>query len=536
MTASTPPVSGAPPDDVSRSGPPAARIDLRLFPSLGAAWLAAVVVVRAEAGVSARIAAAVAMALMGVGGSLVHRRRRARSLPGPGDPRRVDRFAGAAVLALVVATFTMAAGSGQVAARDSGPWVRLAGDEVRLEGRVTGDAIRLPPPWPGAPEQAMWGMTTLVVETTGALPSRQVARAPVRVIGPAADVPPFDAVVLLQGRLRLEPRGERAVATLLTSDDVLVVRAPPPWQRTAQGVRAAEHRLAAPLPRDARALLPGVTVGDTSGVDEDLRDALRASGLTHLTAVSGAHFSLVATLTVVAAGLLRMPRRARAGVVVGAMAAMVLLVHPSPSVVRAAVMGLVGVWAMLLGRPARAPAALAAAVVVLLVLDPWLAGEIGFVLSVLATAGIVLVAEPLTVRWSTRLGRPLAATLAVPVAAQVVCGPVVVVLTPSFATYAIPANVLAAPAVAPATVLGLAAGVVEPWCAPLATVLAWVAGAACWWIGAVARVAAGAPGAQLAWLPGALGVGVLGLSGLCVVRLLLPRGRTSGGGSAGTTA
>ncbi|RHA44067.1 ComEC/Rec2 family competence protein [Cellulomonas rhizosphaerae] len=524
MTAAVLHATAHAPDE--RTGPPARRTDLRLFPALGTAWAAATVVVRVEAR-TALVVAALGLALaLGLAALVVVR---SRGDSGAGSTL-VERCAGAVVMALVVAIVTLAAGAAQVASRDSGPWARLDAAPVRVEGRVTGDALRLPPPWPGAPEQAMWAMTTSTVESVGDHAVRQRARAPIRVMGPAREVPPFDAVVVVVGRLRTEPRGDRAVATILVDDDVVVLHGPPPWQRTAQGVRAAEHRLAAPLPRDVRALLPGVTVGDTSGVPDDLRDALRASGLTHLTAVSGAHFSLVAMLALVVAGLLRVPRRARAGVVVVAMAAMVILVHPSPSVVRAAVMGLVGVWAMLLGRPAGAPAALAAAVVVLLVLDPWLAGEIGFVLSVLATAGIVLIAQPLTRRWSGRAGRSLAAALAVPVAAQVVCGPVVVVLTPAFATYAIPANILAAPAVAPAT----AAGVVEPWCAPVATVLAWVAGAACWWIGAVARLAAAAPGAQLAWLPGALGVGVLGLSGLCVLRLLLPqreqRVRDQGGG------
>ena len=123
-------------------------------------------------------------------------------------------------------------------------------------------------------------------------------------------------------------------------------------------------------------------------------------------------------------------------------------------------------------------------------------------LSVLATGALVLLGGPLADRWAGTLGRPLATALALPVAAQLVCAPVILLLTPAVSLYAVPANVLAAPAVAPATVLGLAAGCVAPWWAAGAQVLALGAGAACWWIGAVGRVAAAAPGAQLAWLPG----------------------------------
>jgi competence protein ComEC len=161
--------------------------------------------------------------------------------------------------------------------------------------------------------------------------------------------------------------------------------------------------------------------------------------------------------------------------------------------------------------------------VVLLVSDPWLAGELGFLLSVLATGGLVLLGGPLAQQWSSRCGRPVAQALAMPVAAQLVCAPAILLATPSVAMYAIPANLLVAPAVAPGTVLGLAAGglaSVWPWGAHM---LALGAGAACWWIGAVARTAAAAPGAQLAWEQGPVGIVLLAVAGLCAARLLVSR-------------
>ncbi|MDM7831567.1 ComEC/Rec2 family competence protein [Cellulomonas edaphi] len=499
-------------------------IDLRLAPALAAAWLAALLVVRLPAAGAAAAGGAALAAACGAAAAAGVPRRRLGADPvarrGAPPERRAAPLLRSGAFALVVAALVLAAGAAQLASRDSGPWRRLVGEPVTLVGRVAGDPVLLPPSWPGAPEQAAWLLT---VQEVGTAHARQRARAPVRVIGPAARLPPFDARVRVAGVLRAERPGARAVAVLLSADDPVVVGRPPPWQRAALGVRASEHRLAAASTGDARALLPGVTVGDTTAVPDDLRAAMRAAGLTHLTAVSGAHFSLVAMLAVTLAGWLRVPRRWRPTLVVGAMVGMVVLVHPSASVVRAAAMGLVGVWGMLLGRPARAPAALAAAVVVLLVADPWLAGEVGFVLSVVATGAIVLVGGPLTERWAPRLGRVPAAALAVPVAAQLACGPVIAALTPSFSTYAVVANVVAAPAVAPATLLGLAAGVLETWWPSPAQPLGWAAGAACWWIGKVARVAAGAPGATVAWLPGATGVVVLGVAGLCVLRLLMPR-------------
>ena len=494
--------------------------DLRLAPSLAAACLAALLVVRlsAPAAVAAALLAAVLAGGSASAGWLLARGR-ARGL----GNRTGALVLRAAALALAVAATTFAAGAAQTDSRESGPWRRLDGAVVVVEGRVTGDPVLLPPAWPGAPARAAWMLTAERVRTAGAAPRSQAARAPVRVLGPASGLPDFDARVRVRGRLVRSPAGERAVAVVLSSDAPVLVGPPGRAHRLARSVRAAEQELAQRLPGDAGALLPGVTVGDTTRVPDDLRAAMRAAGLTHLTAVSGSHFSLVATLTLTVAAVSGVRRRWCPAVVVGAMAAMVVLVHPSASVVRAAAMGLVGVWGMLLGRPARAPAALAAAAIVLLVADPWLAGELGFVLSVLATAGIVLLAGPLARRWEPALGRTFAPALAVPVAAQLACGPAVVAIAPAFTTYAIPANLAAAPAVAPATVLGLLAGALEPWCAPLAHALAWGAGAACWWIGAVARVASHAPGASVPWLSGAAGVGVLAVAGLCVSRLLVSR-------------
>src|SRR5699024_11425638 len=107
--------------------------------------------------------------------------------------------------------------------------------------------------------------------------------------------------------------------------------------------------------------------------------------------------------------------------------------------------------------------ALCATVTVLLLLDPWMARSYGFVLSVLATTGLVVLSGPWAAALSRWLPRTLAHVVAVPAAAQVCCAPVVILLEPAVAGYAIPANVLAAPAVPPAPVLGVVGTAVSPW-------------------------------------------------------------------------
>jgi competence protein ComEC len=210
------------------------------------------------------------------------------------------------------------------------------------------------------------------------------------------------------------------------------------------------------------------------------------------------------------------------------MAGFVLLVHPDPSVLRAAAMGVVGLVGIGLGRPSRAVPALACIVVVLLVLDPWLARSYGFVLSSVATAALVLGTQPVARRLAPWIGRGPAFALAVPLTAQLACAPVLVLLDPSIATYAVPANLVAAPALVPATVLGVLATLVAPWFPLGGVVLAWPAGLASWWIAAVARSFAGLPGAKVPWPGGPLGASALALLTLAALVLVWRWRRVAG--------
>lgn len=206
-----------------------------------------------------------------------------------------------------------------------------------------------------------------------------------------------------------------------------------------------------------------------------------------------------------------------------AMAGFVVLARPQPSVLRAAAMGAVVLAAMASGRPRRSTAALGATVVGLLLVDPWLARSYGFALSVLATGALVLLAPGWARRWQQR-GMPgvLAQAVAVPLAAALVCSPVIVLLSGQVSLVAVPANLLAAPAVAPATVLGVLATVVSPVSEPLAGFLATCAGLFVWWVVRVAQQAADAPLAALPWPDTVAGAGLLGGLALLGV-LLVPR-------------
>ena len=307
-------------------------------------------------------------------------------------------------------------------------------------------------------------------------------------------------------------------------------------QRAGEGVRRRFAEAARVLPGDQAAMLPALVLGDTSAVPEATTAEFRAAGLTHLTAVSGANVTIVCGAVLLVSRLIG-PRAAvlLAGV---ALAGFVVVVQPSPSVLRAALVGAVGLLGIVAHRRRQAMPALAATVVVLMIAAPELAVDVGFALSVLATAGLVLVAPV----WSRRLvdgGWPkwLADALCVATAAQLVTAPLIAGISGSLSLVSIVANLAVAAVIAPITVLGTAAAALCPLWPGGAELLIRFTGPPLWWLLRVAHDAGGLPGASVAVPSGSLGVAVVGIGTLLVVvavrRLLAGRGAAGPVGLAG---
>ncbi|TAM89871.1 MAG: ComEC/Rec2 family competence protein [Jatrophihabitans sp.] len=291
------------------------------------------------------------------------------------------------------------------------------------------------------------------------------------------------AVVRVQGRLQPPLQAGLLVAVLTTTGPAVLERAPPGWQRAAGAVRDELRTAARVLPEPARGLLPGLIDGDTNGLDPVLAEHFRRAGLTHLIAVSGTNCSILvgAVLLVLRRLGVRPLWCAAAGGLV--LAAFVAVARPDPSVLRAAAMALVTLAGLAGGRPRAAIPALAAAVIVLLAWDPQLARNAGFAMSVLATAAILLVAPGWAARLRNRHVPPgLAEAVAVATAAHLVTAPVVAAISGQFSVVAVPANVLAEPVVAAATVLGFLAAATAPLCPPAGTAFAWLAGWPARWL------------------------------------------------------
>ncbi|HEU4808486.1 MAG TPA: ComEC/Rec2 family competence protein [Homoserinimonas sp.] len=353
------------------------------------------------------------------------------------------------------------------------------------------------------------------------------ASVPVLAFGAVEKPIGIGAEVRLVGTLGEADRGGNVAFLFFLADDASVERGPPWLLETTGDLRDGFRDVATSLPGDGGDLLPGLAIGDTSAVADTLDTAMKASSLSHLTAVSGANCAVIIALVIFGGAALGLPRAVRIGAALAVLAGFVVLVTPEPSVLRASVMAALVLAGVASGRPLRGLPVLGLAVTVLLVIDPWLARNFGFVLSVCATAGLLLLATPLARALSRWMPLPLALLVAVPAAAQLACQPVLILLTPSIPTYGVLANILAAPAAPVATVLGLVACIVIPVMPAFGTLIAQVAWLPSAWIAAVASFFSSLPGASLPWLSGLWGVALaLLIGGLALLAWLLPVGRT----------
>jgi competence protein ComEC len=250
------------------------------------------------------------------------------------------------------------------------------------------------------------------------------------------------------------------------------------------------------------------------GQDEALpartRDDFQTAGLSHLVAASGQNVMLLCALVFGLSALLGLPFRPRLLLALGLIALYVPLAGGGPSIQRAGVMGAAGVTATLAGRPASRWYALLLAAAVTLALNPRAVEEPGWQLSFAAVVAIMLLAGPLAERCRRRRLPPaLAEATALTVAATMGTAPLIALHFGQTSLVSLPANVLAAPAVAPVMWLGMAAataGQISPAAAAPFTALAGYPLAFVAWVG---ETAAGLPHAALTVSPWIVGLACL---------------------------
>lgn len=275
------------------------------------------------------------------------------------------------------------------------------------------------------------------------------------------------------------------------------------WTRISQGVRRNLEKIVVTLPEHARALIPGMSLGDDHQASSQMRDDMKTVSFAHLTAVSGAHMSIL-MMTV---GLLTTKKRRIAIITqVSVLLIFVGLVGPASSVLRSfavSAIGFVGMWS---NREGGIYSSLSTVIILACLISPYDACALGFTLSVLATWGVSVPARWIEtgvsqvgsipqgvqslIGWSTKL-------ISVPLGAQLATLPVMLSMNSWVSPWAIPAQLLIAPLVTPVTVgCFISALAAQIWPA-LGFVCAWLTSWGTAWISMVASRLSALPGARI---------------------------------------
>ena len=248
---------------------------------------------------------------------------------------------------------------------------------------------------------------------------------------------------------------------------------PNPFVRATQAVRDVIGRsISSVFPEREAGLLLGLALGDDSQLDPGTERDFKATGLTHLLVVSGGNVAMILAPALALAAMLGLGRVGQAAIGVTTVAFVVVLTGAEPSVLRAGTMATLALLGVLLAKPRSTAVVLSGAVFVLLVLDPSLVRQVGFQLSVAATAGMVALANPLGERFVRVMPAPIALAAATTCSAQLGVTPILLFHFHDIPVVTIPANVVAAPTVAPSLLLGLVAASVGVVSEPLGRLVA----------------------------------------------------------------
>ncbi len=259
------------------------------------------------------------------------------------------------------------------------------------------------------------------------------------------------------------------------------------WLRSILGFkRQAAAFIGRSLPEPAAGLLTGILLGDARGLAPEVSDAFSAVGASHIIAISGFNMAI---LSGVVMGLLKRAKvRPRVAGVIGitVIAVYTLLVGASPAVVRAAIMSSMLVIGEILRRKSYVPTSLAFVTILLSLQNPTVLWDVGFQLSLFATLGLALFANPLTEwfnqlltrlfprRTAQRVGDFLTEPLIVSIAAQILSLPLIILYFGQVSALSLLVNLFVIPVQPALMVLGLVATLLAFFVFPLAQILFWL--------------------------------------------------------------
>jgi competence protein ComEC len=378
-----------------------------------------------------------------------------------------------------------------------GQWRLHAIDATRLGPRI-GHAVSSRVTLLETPRRRPFGARVATVRLAG---ERVLLRAARGVRWPTERV---GSVLAVRGGLEELPDRERSlrvrgVHAQLRADELADTGlARGGWAGMVDDLRArAQAALDEGVPWQQAALLRGMALGDDAGLPDQVRDEFRASGLSHLVAASGQNVMLLAALVLAACAVIGLGLHARLALVLAMIAIYVPLAGAGPSIQRAGVMGAAAVVAVLASRPGARWHALLLAAAVTLTLNPRAIEDVGWQLSFAAVIAILLMATRVRDGLARR-GVPsgLAEATALTAAATLGTAPLIAAQFGQASLMSLPANVAAAPAVAPTMWLGMAAAAIGQVSPVLATPFTALAGFPAAYVMWIAHVASRMPGAQ----------------------------------------
>jgi len=212
------------------------------------------------------------------------------------------------------------------------------------------------------------------------------------------------------------------------------------WVRERIRVAATRH-----LGTDRGGLLVGFVTGDTRLLSDRDGSAMQATGLSHLTAVSGSNTAVLLAGVAGALTVLRVGARLRWFLLAATVPWFAFLTRLEPSVLRAGTMALLVIAAAVRGVARDARHLLAVAVLLLVLLDPMLTWSLGLVLSAGATLGVLVIAPRLAHGFARVMPRGVATLLGMTFGAQLAVSPVLLTSFGTIEWVSVPANLVAVP-------------------------------------------------------------------------------------------
>jgi competence protein ComEC len=263
--------------------------------------------------------------------------------------------------------------------------------------------------------------------------------------------------------------------------------------KSAFGVRRRLCHVATMLPSSDAALLKALTLGERQAVAGDVVNFFTASGTVHLMAVSGVHVGMVAALVLGLGRLFRLPFRLQS-VFAGAVVLLYITwTGFAPSAVRAGIMFTLGLLGLSSGRPRNSLVALAAAALLLLLVNPLYLYDVGFQLSFAAAAGILYFNSQLgqlPFRW-----KHMSIPLVTSAAAQLCTWPLTAYHFSGVSLIGFLASVVVVPVAGLALVLSLLGLIIGSLYLPAGKLILGAAGAVLTVLSYLARLFASCPGA-----------------------------------------